>query len=559
MKNDRSELLENLSCAQIVDCSQAGSKNLAKYKKIVKGKVVIYYYCYKCNKPIKPTKDRPEKRIQRRESISTAEVLAIHPKTQKSTDEPVFKSQGILDRNIKQSTLDKYGVKITQNGEHYYPYGEDVHKIRGKNKNFRWSGDGKKNPLFGMDVYPAGCAKIITVVEGELDALASSQMLSADMRFPVVSVRDGCASAVKSCKDAYEYLSSFTQIVFCFDNDDVGQKAQLECAELFPNKAKLMKMRKGYKDACDYSSDSAFKSFTEDWWASQVFMPDGIVKGKDLKSLVLEPLQKSIAIYPYGSLNDLTGGIRSSEMVVITAGSGLGKSQFLREIIYKLLKSTDENIGLLFLEESVKRTALSIMSLDAMKPLHLNETEATQEEKQVAFDATLGTGRLFLFDSFGSTSVDNIINRVRYMAKALDCKFIFLDHISIVVSDQQQGDERRALDEITTKLRMLCQECDITLFAVSHLRRPTGTGHEEGSVTSLSQLRGSGAIGQLSDMVLGLERNSQADDVTERHTTRVRVIKNRYSGLTGKACALYYDRNTGRMNEVFEEDLEEAK
>jgi len=410
-----------------------------------------------------------------------------------------------------------------------------------------------------MDVYPSGCAKIITVVEGELDSLAASQMLSADLRFPVVSVRDGCASAVKSCKDAYEYLSSFSQIVFCFDNDDVGQKAQLECAELFPNKAKMMKMRKGYKDACDYSTDSAFKHFTEDWWASQVYMPDGIVKGKDLKSLVLEPLQKSIAIYPYGGLNDLTGGIRSSELVCITAGSGLGKSQFLREIVYKLLKSTEENIGLMFLEESVKRTALSIMSLDAMKPLHLNETEATQEEKQVAFDATLGTGRLFLFDSFGSTSVDNIINRVRYMARALDCKFIFLDHISIVVSDQQQGDERRALDEITTKLRMLCQECDITLFAVSHLRRPPGTGHEEGAVTSLSQLRGSGAIGQLSDMVFGLERHSQADDVTERHTTRVRVIKNRYSGLTGKACALYYDRSTGRMNEVFEEDLEEAK
>ena len=548
----KSKFVRNLSCSQITECSQAGSSNVGEYEK---DDGSSYYFCYKCNKPLKCD----IKPVDGHQGVSTADLIQLMPKGEKATDEPIFKPQGILDRNIKQSTLEKYGVKIALNGAHYYPYGKDIFKIRGKNKNFRWSGDGEKNPLFGMDVYPAGCAKIITVVEGELDALASSQMLSADMRFPVVSVRDGCASAIKSCKDAYEYLSSFTQIVFCFDNDDVGQKAQLECAELFPNKAKLMKMRKGYKDACDYSSDSAFKHFTEDWWASQVFMPDGIVKGKDLKSLVLEPLQKSIAIYPYGSLNDLTGGIRSSEMVVITAGSGLGKSQFLREIIYKLLKSTDENIGLLFLEESVKRTALSIMSLDAMKPLHLNETEATQEEKQVAFDATLGTGRLFLFDSFGSTSVDNIINRVRYMAKALDCKFIFLDHISIVVSDQQQGDERRALDEICTRLRMLVQESDITLFAVSHLRRPTGTGHEEGSVTSLSQLRGSAAIGSLSDQVIGLERNSQADDVTERHTTRVRVIKNRYSGLTGKACALYYDRNTGRMNEVFEEDLEEAK
>jgi len=550
----KSKFIRNLSCSQIVDCSDSGSSNVGEYEKEDGSS---YYFCYKCNKPLK----RNKKPVEAHQSISTAEVLSIHPKAQKDAGEPVFKPQGISDRNIKQSTLEKYGVKITQNGEHYYPYGKDVHKIRGKNKNFRWSGGGDKKPLFGMDVYQAGCAKIITVVEGELDALAGCQMLSGDnkLRFPVVSVRDGCASAVKSCKDAYEYLSSFSQIVFCFDNDDVGQKAQLECAELFPNKAKMMKMRKGYKDACDYSTDSAFKHFTEDWWASQVYMPDGIVKGKDLKSLVLEPLQKSIAIYPYGGLNDLTGGIRSSELVCITAGSGLGKSQFLREIVYKLLKATEENIGLMFLEESVKRTALSIMSLDAMKPLHLNETEATQEEKQVAFDATLGTGRLFLFDSFGSTSVDNIINRVRYMAKALDCKFIFLDHISIVVSDQQQGDERRALDEITTKLRMLCQECDITLFAVSHLRRPPGTGHEEGAVTSLSQLRGSGAIGQLSDMVFGLERHSQADDVTERHTTRVRVIKNRYSGLTGKACALYYDRSTGRMNEVFEEDLEEVK
>ncbi len=548
----KSKFIRNLPCSQIVDCSDSGSSNVGEYEKEDGSN---YYFCYKCNKPLK----RDKKPVESHQSISTAEVLSIHPKAQKDASEPVFKPQGIPDRNIKQSTLEKYGVKITQNGEHYYPYGKDVFKIRGKNKSFRWFGGGDKKPLFGMDVYPSGCAKIITVVEGELDSLAASQMLSADLRFPVVSVRDGCASAVKSCKDAYEYLSSFSQIVFCFDNDDVGQKAQLECAELFPNKAKMMKMRKGYKDACDYSTDSAFKHFTEDWWASQVYMPDGIVKGKDLKSLVLEPLQKSIAIYPYGGLNDLTGGIRSSELVCITAGSGLGKSQFLREIVYKLLKSTEENIGLMFLEESVKRTALSIMSLDAMKPLHLNETEATQEEKQVAFDATLGTGRLFLFDSFGSTSVDNIINRVRYMARALDCKFIFLDHISIVVSDQQQGDERRALDEITTKLRMLCQECDITLFAVSHLRRPPGTGHEEGAVTSLSQLRGSGAIGQLSDMVFGLERHSQADDVTERHTTRVRVIKNRYSGLTGKACALYYDRSTGRMNEVFEEDLEEAK
>ena len=132
---------------------------------------------------------------------------------------------------------------------------------------------------------------------------------------------------------------------------------------------------------------------------------------------------------------------------------------------------------------------------------------------------------------------------------------MFLDHISIVVSAQNNGDERKAIDEIMTKLRMLVQETGISLICVSHLKRPETKGHEEGAATSLAQLRGSGSIAQLSDMVIGLERNGQADDVRERNTTYVRVLKNRFAGITGKACALLYSLHTGRMTEV--EEVEE--
>jgi twinkle protein len=136
------------------------------------------------------------------------------------------------------------------------------------------------------------------------------------------------------------------------------------------------------------------------------------------------------------------------------------------------------------------------------------------------------------------------------MAKALDCKFIVLDHISMIVSSQEIGDERKALDEIMTKLRTLVQETDVALIIVSHLKRPDGKGHEEGAVTSLAQLRGSGSIAQLSDMVLGLERDSQSDDIATRNTTCLRVLKNRFVGMTGPATYLYYDKDTGRLNEV---------
>jgi twinkle protein len=151
------------------------------------------------------------------------------------------------------------------------------------------------------------------------------------------------------------------------------------------------------------------------------------------------------------------------------------------------------------------------------------------------------------FDT-GAT-VDQVVSRVRYMAKALDCKIIILDHISILVSGGQYGDERKALDEIMTKLRTLTQDTGIVLFAVSHLKRPDGKGHEDGAVTSVSQLRGSASIAQLSDFVIGLERNGQSDDATERNTTHIRVLKNRFSGITGPAGHLLYHNDTGRLTE----------
>ena len=155
-----------------------------------------------------------------------------------------------------------------------------------------------------------------------------------------------------------------------------------------------------------------------------------------------------------------------------------------------------------------------------------------------------------MFDHWGSTNEDNLLSRIRYMAKGLDCKWIILDHLSIVVSDQSNGDERKAIDSIMTNLRKLVQETGIGLFLVSHLRRPDGKAHEDGGQISLSQLRGSASIAQLSDMVIGLERDQQHSDHRVSNTTAVRVLKNRFAGLTGLACYLYYDGETGRMIET---------
>ncbi len=151
-------------------------------------------------------------------------------------------------------------------------------------------------------------------------------------------------------------------------------------------------------------------------------------------------------------------------------------------------------------------------------------------------------------------SEDSLLNVIRTYAKSYDCRWIVLDHLSIVVSEQDGSlDERKAIDAIMTKLRKIVQETGIGLFLISHLRRPQGRAHEEGGQVSLSELRGSAAIAQLSDIVIGLERNQQDDDPIIRNQTTLRVIKNRFSGLTGPACKLQYDSDTGRLSEVEDE------
>ena len=456
-------------------------------------------------------------------------------------------------RKIQQQTIKKYNVVETKNSIKFPYYDSDNarvgYKVRSTTeKRFSYEGITKKSLLFGQNLFNKG-AKYITLTEGEIDALSAFQMLGS--KYPCVSLRNGVSGVAKDIRESYDWLISFDCIVICFDDDEVGRQASKKAAELLSPKARIMRM--SYKDANEYLQSDESSRFTREWWASEAPQLEGIVAGHDLLEAVMAGPTLPSCLYPYVGLNDLTYGIRMSELITITAGTGIGKSSFLREIVYHMLKETQDNIVLMFLEEDVAKTAKAITGLHLTKPIHLPKVEYTDEELREAFDETMGKKRIYLFDHFGSNEIDEVVNRVRYFAKVLGCKYVIIDHITIIVSSQQSGDERRSLDEIMTRLRTLVQELQICLMIASHLRRPANGSHEEGGVTSLAQLRGSHSIGQLSDIVLGLERNGQAEDIEERHTTRVRVIKNRFSGLTGPACALRYNRDTGRMLEIVDD------
>ena len=197
-----------------------------------------------------------------------------------------------------------------------------------------------------------------------------------------------------------------------------------------------------------------------------------------------------------------------------------------------------------------------IYSLFSLDPIKMKEEEV-DKHFDILYNGEI-ENRVWIHAHFGTNSIEEIFSKLRYMIVGCDCKWIVIDHLHMLVSATTEGDERRAIDRIMTKLRSIVEETGAGIILVSHLRRVIGNkGHEDGIQVNLSHLRGSQSIAQLSDCVIALERNQQSDDLEESNTTVLRVLKSRYTGDVGYATKLLYDRETGRLSERELEDYEE--
>lgn len=449
-------------------------------------------------------------------------------------------------RNLREDTLKKFNVRYDHEQRllkfpYYSQSGQLVaFKSRDIEKVFKWSGKNEDHTLFGQQLWGRG--KEIVITEGEIDCMSVFQQRPS---WPVVSLPNGAAGAKKSLQHQLKWLMGFESIILFFDNDDAGQQAAQDCASLFPHDRLFIARLDNYKDANEALIDKDYEAISSAvMWNKKPYSPKTVIDGRDLFSLATRPLHGRDATWPYSSLDSITGGLRRGELVTITAGSGIGKSTFCGEIAQSLVDQ-GEKVGYIALEESLQRTALRLMSVKANKPLHLNN-ELPQEDLKRAFDASLGTGSVYLRDGFGSVDPDSILSDCRFMALAKEVGWIILDHLSILMSGNESHDERKLIDITMTKLRSFVEETGIGMLLISHLKRPQGDkGHEDGQQVSLGQLRGSHSIVQLSDMVIALERNLSAGD----NMANIRVLKNRFNGQTGQAGTIVFDGTTGRMTE----------
>jgi hypothetical protein len=237
---------------------------------------------------------------------------------------------------------------------------------------------------------------------------------------------------------------------------------------------------------------------------------------------------------------------------VVTHNSG--KSTLLREVMLEVLEKTapEIRIGVISLEESPPETARKLSGM----VLNRNpaEEEIPIEEIKVGFDKVFGSERVELLDHQGSIKDDSILDRLEYMC-LVGCKYIFIDHITILVSEGADGlTGNEAIDKIMNDLLRLVKKHNVWIGLVSHLRKPPGGGKsfEEGKLPSIDDIRGSGSIKQVSFDIIGFARDLIAEDETARNTIKMVVLKSRYTGLTGTVPGAFYNRVTGRLHSIEE-------
>lgn len=456
-------------------------------------------------------------------------------------------------RGIDKETCQKYGYWVGTVGGVTYQIADYrnelgeliLQKTRDKNKDFKLKGNTREEALFGQHLWNGG--KKLVVTEGEIDCLTVAQVQSC--KYPVVSIPKGAKAAKKTCAKLYEYFDQFSEIILMFDMDEAGRAAVKEAAEVLPQ-GKVKVATLPYKDANECYLAGDIKAITDAIWNAAPFVPDGVVSARSLKERVFAKAEVESLPFPISqSLNDRTLGAREGELIMLTSGTGMGKSTYARIASYIWGHLQHIPIGLCMLEEAVEESCLDLMGLHVKKRIRQYPKSITDDEREAAWTDVFENDNFYLYDSFAESQEDRLLAKLGYMVHGLGRKVIILDHISIVVSGMDEGgDERKTIDRLVTKLKSFAKTSGCIIIAITHLKRLgwDSQSHEEGGKVSLSHLRGSGSIAQLSDTVIAFERDQQGEDP---NVVTPRVLKCRFTGDTGVCDPMVFSRETGWLTD----------
>lgn len=238
----------------------------------------------------------------------------------------------------------------------------------------------------------------------------------------------------------------------------------------------------------------------------------------------------------FSRLNALTQGFQRTDLIVLAARPGMGKTAFALNIASHLTIHQGYCVAFFSLEMSAPQLGFRIQCAEARVNLQrLREGRLSKEEKKFLFYTTqqMRDARFFIDDQ---PSISLLEMRARALQlkqaqKGLDA--VFVDYLQIMGSRQKYENRTQEVGSFSRGLKALAKELDVPVIALSQLSRRTEQRGSE-KEPQLSDLRESGSIEQDADVVIFLSRPEYYDkDTADKNVCEVIVAKQR-NGPTGR-------------------------
>lgn len=505
-----------------------------------------------------------------------------------SVKEPIIGTYHALEsRKISKSVCEKYRVqqkdsKIIYN---FFDNGvlvdQKVRDLTDKNVQF-WTQGSRTSRLFGMDCQNPNKKVPVIITEGEYDAMCVFQ----ETGLPAVSITKGCKGAAKQIMEHLEWLQGWKDVVLMFDNDAGGNEAVADIGKIAAVPGLFKACRLPLKDANDMVLAGRGGELSNYIWNASPIKKTSVVCLHDIRNEVLTPPTMGTP-WPWKTMTQITFGMRVPELLLIVAAEGIGKTEFIKEILKGQIQNKN-NIGLFSLEQSTADTGQRLVGGLLNKQL---QVPGSKDWNTKAIEAKLDEfdRQVFLYDSqSGVLSLDKLLINIPYLHKCHKVNFFVIDNLTAMCAhpyiDGKRMSESNYAGVVMAKLAELTRLLDINIIMVAHtnkdqiskqqyvssspknldavlqssaqeldkLLNPPGSTWESGRVPNTSHILGSGNAARLADHVIALSRNKMSDDPVERSTTYVKFIK---TGRRNPACAVKefkvrYDYDTGSLIEV---------
>ena len=441
-------------------------------------------------------------------------------------------------RGIDEAVMAQYGVMTYSNRQEYvYPSGGI--KVRTlPEKGFYAKGGFKSDELFGMNLFTAGCSKIVTITEGELDAMSVFQIIQNKFTNPVVSLPSATPSK-KLWENCAEWLNSFDKIILSVDNDEAGNALADNIAKLFPNKVYRVDHRP-FKDANEFLQAGKAAEFKNAWWNAPKYTPENVLNStQDFLSLYQDTPEHQYVKTGIEALDDKILGLMQGHFTVIKAPTGIGKTEIMRYLEYNMIKKGIP-IASWHLEETKLRSLLGLVSYECNDNLtrrDLIDLKGANDQVEEAIRTLTVDENFYQFYLSDGQDADDLIDQIRYFAVACGVKFVFFEPIQDVLVGSSEEGKEQMLADLSVRLSKVSAELNVGIVSIAHT-------NDDG------QMKYCRMIGQRASVIINLSREKESDDMQERNTTYLTVEKNRPCSEEGNAGAMTFNTETFTLTEV---------